>query len=783
VKDMMKKVRISYRVMLLPLALALPALAQWQPDQRLTDNTAESYTTNNNAWAVAANGNTVHVVWFDKRDSSFQIWYKRSTDAGATWSTDAPLTTTAVYALFPAVAVSGNTVHVVWQDRYDYHGEIYYLRSTNAGVNWGSVTTLSNVDNKLSEAPSVAVSGSDVWVVWDDSVSSGNYTISCKHSTDGGVNWGGITTVSTGYRSYYPSVAVSGSYVHIVWQDNRDNSGRFAIYYDRYDGSQWKGNASLSTKGTYYSLGPCVSVYGAYVNVLWSDNRGGCWNIRRRNSSTTGGNWEPDQAITANTSSAYFELPSLVASVSDFYSVWAGDSGSTDNFEIHYASYTGSGSFAPHARLTNAAGSSEYPSIARAGDVLHVVWQDNRAGNYEIYYKHGSTAVLGWSDLPAANWTFGAYSWLAYERSKNKIYAYFDPNGDNFCSYPLPQGPWSSSIVLPANAGAGSCGCGDGLNNYAYAVVGGGQLFYRYANGSWGSGAKVPTDVTYGGACAFTSGAATPKVYVLTGGTGGTGGDCKLYAYSPVSLSWSSALATPPGTNTWDAGSWLAYDSVHNTVYAFKSPSNEFYRYDESNNTWSSALASMPAGTAPGAGGCATVLGGQLFALKGNSTTEFYSYSIADNSWTSLGALGSAPANVVAGSSIITDGTFLYAEFAGSTTRVYKYTPVMFSSKPTVPDNVVARNYVCNKSFAIAPNPLVSGFATLSFTRPLESSNPRILLSIYNVSGQSVLNRTLVVGSEASSVTFDLRHLSNGVYVVRLTSDGFAGTQKLVVRR
>jgi hypothetical protein len=106
----------------------------------------------------------------------------------------------------------------------------------------------------------------------------------------------------------------------------------------------------------------------------------------------------------------------------------------------------------------------------------------------------------------------------------------------------------------------------------------------------------------------------------------------------------------------------------------------------------------------------------------------------------------------------------------------------VFGPGPPV-EHVVARNYVCNKSFAIAPNPLVSGFATLSFTRPLESSNPRILLSIYNVSGQSVLNRTLVVGSEASSVTFDLRHLSNGVYVVRLTSDGFAGTQKLVVRR
>ncbi|MCX6844908.1 MAG: T9SS type A sorting domain-containing protein [candidate division WOR-3 bacterium] len=771
------------RMMLLLLVLALPALAQWQTDQRLTNDAHESYTTNNNAWAVAANGNTVHVVWFDNRSGSFQIWYKRSTDAGATWSVDAPLTTTAVYALFPAVAVSGNTVHVIWQDRYDYHGEIHHLRSTNAGVNWGSVTTLSNVDNKLSETPSVAASGNDVWVVWDDSVSAGNYTISCKHSTDAGATWGNIMTVSTGYRSYYPSVAASGSYVHVVWQDNRDNSGRFAIYYDRYDGSQWKGNTNLSTKGAYYSLGPCVAagIYGTYtyVNVLWSDNRDGSWNIRRKNSTNSGGSWNSDQAVTTNTSSAYFELPSLVASGSNFYSVWAGDSASTGNFEIHYASYTDS--FAPHARLTNAAGCSEYASIARAGDVLHVVWQDDRAGNYEIYYKHGSTATLGWSTLTTAPRTFGAYSWLAYERSVNKIYAYFDPSGDDFYSYKLALGSWSSSIVLPAEAGAGSCGCSDGLNDYAYAVVGGGQLFYKYGSGTWGSRANVRSAVTYGGACVFTSGAATPKVYALTGGTGGTGGACKFYAYSPVPDSWSSALATPPGTNAWDAGSWLAYDSVHNMIYAFKSPSNHFYKYDVSTDAWNATeLASMPAGTAPGAGGCATVLGGQLFALKGNSTTEFYSYSIADDAWTSLGALGSAPANVVAGSGITTDGTFLYAEFAGSTTRVYKYTPVMFSSKPTLPDNVVARNYVCDKSFAIAPNPLASGFATLRYNLP-KSGAAR--LNVYNVSGQSVLSRTLSVGREASSVTLDLRHLSNGVYMAKLTSSGFAGTQKLVVRR
>ena len=48
--------------------------AQWQPDVRLTNNAANSYTSNvgiyNNAWCIAASGSVVHVVWYDNRDGN-----------------------------------------------------------------------------------------------------------------------------------------------------------------------------------------------------------------------------------------------------------------------------------------------------------------------------------------------------------------------------------------------------------------------------------------------------------------------------------------------------------------------------------------------------------------------------------------------------------------------------------------------------------------------------------------------------------------------------------------
>jgi hypothetical protein len=51
------------------------------------------------------------------------------------------------------------------------------------------------------------------------------------------------------------------------------------------------------------------------------------------------------------------------------------------------------------------------------------------------------------------------------------------------------------------------------------------------------------------------------------------------------------------------------------------------------------------------------------------------------------------------------------------------------------------------------------------------------------VAGQTVLGRALSVGREASSVVLDLPYLSAGVYLVKLSSDSFAATQKLVVQR
>jgi hypothetical protein len=359
-------------------------MSQWQSDVRLTNDPAYSSTTLNNTWCVASSGSVVHVVWYDDRDGNLEIYYKRSTDTGVSWGTDLRLTNNTAYSYRPSVAVSGSFVHVVWYDYRDgiYNGEIYYKRSTDGGVSWGADTRLTN-NTAESKYPSIVVSGSFVHVVWYDS-RDGNTDIYYKHSTDAGVSWGADTRLTNNSASsYFPSVAVSGSFVYVVWNDYRD--GNDEIYYKRSTdaGVSWGTDTRLTynTSGSEY---PSVTVSGSIVHVVWSDYRDGNYEIYYKRSTDAGVSWGADTRLTNNTGVSLY--PSVAVSGSVVHIVWRDYRNGND--EIYYKRSADAGvSWGADTRLTNNSSYSYDPSVAVSGSSVHVVWEDFRDGNREIYYK------------------------------------------------------------------------------------------------------------------------------------------------------------------------------------------------------------------------------------------------------------------------------------------------------------------------------------------------------------------------------------------------------------
>lgn len=390
------------KILLLFLAFMLSinvSQAQWQPDVRLTNEISTSLTPFNYK-GIAAGGNVVHAVWYDERDGNFEIYYKRSPDEGISWGADTRLTNSAGTSWFSSLATSGSEVHLIWMDDRDGNFEIYYNRSTDEGLTWGTDTRLTN-DTAHTQFPSISVSGSVVHVIWQDS-RDGNTEIYYKRSSDGGISWGLDTRLTNDTAgSMFASVSASGSVVNVLWEEYRD--GNPEIYYKRSPdgGLSWSADTRL-TNNTLISFSPSVWASGSEVHAVWYDNRDGNSEIYYKRSPDEGISWGADTRITNSAGGSFH--PSVSASGSNVHIGWWDErDGDT---EVYYNVSNDAGiSWGADTRLTNSTDDSAHPSVAVSGQVVHVLWQDMRDGNWEIYYERNPTGnpvgIADHSDNPA----------------------------------------------------------------------------------------------------------------------------------------------------------------------------------------------------------------------------------------------------------------------------------------------------------------------------------------------------------------------------------------------
>jgi len=391
------------------LLAVLISKAQWQPDFRLTNDPALSATTAySNARCIASSGDTVHVVWRDNQvGGNFEIFYKRSVDGGLTWGTDTQISNNVYFSTNPSLSISGSVVIVVWDDERDgnTNKEIYYNRSSDAGSSWGTDTRLTN-DAAASENACVSISGSLVFVTWADNRVSGpgGYYI---RSTDGGMNWGAETPFG---GTWSPAVSVSGQAVHVVWTDGR--GAHPGVYYKRSTdgGTSWGADTPLTNNDVAYSDSPSLSVSGLDVHVAYRDSRnntGTGYEIFHKYSTDGGLTWNPDTQLTNFNVTVY--NPSVSVSGSGVHIVWTDNH--EGNFEIYYdRSADGGQSWATVTRLTNNTAVSFYPFVAASNSGVHVIWQETRDGNNEIYYKRNPTGnPLGLKEMTSSDLKFTVF--------------------------------------------------------------------------------------------------------------------------------------------------------------------------------------------------------------------------------------------------------------------------------------------------------------------------------------------------------------------------------------
>jgi Neuraminidase (sialidase) len=371
-------------IMALGLFLFAPAAqADWSAAKRLTWTSGQSQFPD----IAVDSSKAIHLVWEDDTPGNTEIYYKRSTDGGATWSAAKRLTWTSEGSYAPAIAVdSSNTIHVVWGE-YTPGTEIYYIRSTDGGANWSPIKRLTWTSGWSGDADMVILSDDTIHVVWDD-YTPGQSEIYYLRSTDGGANWSAVKrlTWNSGW-SYDPAIE-SNKTIHLVWSDN--TPGNSEIYYKRStDGGATWSAAKRLTWTLDHSYVPAIAIDSkSAVHMVWKDKAAGSDEIFYKSSADGGTTWSAAKRLTWTALDS--NAPAIgVDSIDTLRLVWHGST--PGNYEIFAKSSTDGGkTWSSSQRLTWTPGSSVWPAIAIDSDnVIHVVWQDDTPGNNEIYYKTG----------------------------------------------------------------------------------------------------------------------------------------------------------------------------------------------------------------------------------------------------------------------------------------------------------------------------------------------------------------------------------------------------------
>ena len=381
----MKPIRL---VMLLigSLVFVRTAPADWSAVRRITWTVGGSL---NPAIAIDSSG-YLHVVWHDNTPGNYEIYYKRSTDGGTSWSSNRRLTWTSDSSFYPDIAVdSSGGVHVVWCDYTPGNAEIYYRGSTDGGTSWLPSQRLTWT-TATSQFPAIAVDGVDrIHVVWGD-YAPGQPDIYYRRSVTGGATWTPTQKLTwTSSFSSYSAIACSpAGHLHVVWSD--DSSGNLEIYYraGADGGATWSWPQRLTwNSGLSYS--PAIAAQASGIlHVVWHDHTPGAADIYYINSPDGGVNWASARRLTWTPGDSFFPAIELGFS-GQLHVVWQDLAAS--NEEIFYKkSPDGGATWGSTQRLTWNSGGSSCPAIAfdSSGD-LHVVWSDETPGNWEIYYRKG----------------------------------------------------------------------------------------------------------------------------------------------------------------------------------------------------------------------------------------------------------------------------------------------------------------------------------------------------------------------------------------------------------
>jgi len=277
----------------------------WRETLRFTseENIADSPT-------IAFNNNFVYVVWKEVTTNVTEIFFKISSDYGKTWDENKQLTfnNTIPRNIYDVtIETWDNMVFVVWKDYRSGSSEVFLKKSSDNGETWSDDIRVTK-DYTPSYHPSIAIGKDNIWIAWDDWGKEAE--ICYSRSYDFGETWDEKQFLTSKGKSKEPDIEIKNDRVLMVWMDDRD--GNFEIYFKEStdNGNTWFDDVRLTNKSGL-SASPQISIYDDVISVVWMDDRSGHYEIyfKQRLKDL---NWTEDQQVTYSSNEQLFPALALL---------------------------------------------------------------------------------------------------------------------------------------------------------------------------------------------------------------------------------------------------------------------------------------------------------------------------------------------------------------------------------------------------------------------------------------------------------------------------------------
>jgi hypothetical protein len=350
-----------------------PASCPFNLDQsvRVTERGGASQTARGNErciWVDAAG--TAHLVWEDNWNGHFQIYYTSVTADSV--APDIRLTNSAGESNFPCITGLGDSIYILWQETISKTPQIMYCR-LDRGKEAARVQLTSG---ELPSSCPVAALGPDgtLNIAWFRG--SGNFS-SVYYGRVLGDSLVGQTNISTEHPGgSRPDVACDASgKILIAWYEGFDVKSRL------WDGSTWQDEIKVATNNNRSWRLSVTSLGKGKWALAWFDQAPQSTDVRA--AFFDGKAWS--EPVRVNAGRTGFYPAAACFGPGNLIVTWEDQDLEKEQYLLMMRCWDGQTWGAP-AEVVRGRVMSRYASLCPWDDRIYAIWFSPVAGNNEIYF-------------------------------------------------------------------------------------------------------------------------------------------------------------------------------------------------------------------------------------------------------------------------------------------------------------------------------------------------------------------------------------------------------------